>query len=326
MIKTTAKTFANTKDMSREEWLATRRKGIGGSDASAIMGLNPYSSPLAVYLDKIGKAEEKETTEAMRQGTDFENYVAERFVEYMEQNGTPVKIHRVNRILQHPDYPWMLANIDRDIVGMDAGLECKTASQNTKFKFDDGEINPHYYWQAMHYMAVTGAKEWYVAVLVYSKDFYTFRVPRNEEHIQALIEAEKDFWENHVAVNVPPLPTGADADDDAIDAIYPTGEISDVAMDLSDLNDTLDLRAFKVKERDAIQEEIDQIDQTVKLAMGTFDRAFSGDWRIKWTNTTTNRIDTKLLKEKYPQIAAECTKTTTGRRFSIGEAKKPKEE
>lgn len=320
MIKTTAKTFANTKGMSREEWLATRRKGIGGSDASAIMGLNPYSSPLAVYLDKIGKAEEKETTEAMRQGTDLENYVAERFCE-----DTGKRVKRVNRVLQHPEYPWMLANIDRDIIGEDAGLECKTTSQNTKFKLDDGEIPPHYYWQSMHYMAVTGAKTWYVAILVYTKGFYVFRVDRDEDAIRQLIEAEKDFWENHVAVKVPPLPTGADADDDAIDAIYPTGEISDVAMDLSDLNDTLDLRAFKVKERDAIQEEIDKIDQTIKLAMGTFDRAFSGDWRIKWTNTSSNRVDTKLLKEKYPQIAAECTKTTTSRRFTVGEAKSKEE-
>ena len=53
-----AKVFADTRKMTRDEWLESRRKGIGGSDASAILGLNPYSSPLAVYLDKIGKSED----------------------------------------------------------------------------------------------------------------------------------------------------------------------------------------------------------------------------------------------------------------------------
>ena len=74
-----AKVFADTRRMTREEWLDARRNGIGGSDASAILGINPSSSPLKVYLDKIGKGEEPETTEAMRQGTDLEAYVAERF-------------------------------------------------------------------------------------------------------------------------------------------------------------------------------------------------------------------------------------------------------
>ena len=71
----------STVSMTREEWLNARRKGIGGSDAAAIMGANPYASPLSVYLDKLGLAQEKEITEAMRQGTDLEDYVAKRFSE-----------------------------------------------------------------------------------------------------------------------------------------------------------------------------------------------------------------------------------------------------
>ena len=313
-----AKVFADTRKMSREEWLAARKKGIGGSDASAILGLNPYSSPLRVYLDKIGKAEEKETTEAMRQGTDLEQYVAERFT---EETGKAVK--RCNKILQHPDYPWMLANVDRLIVGENAGLECKTTSPYSKFKFDEGEINPHYYWQSMHSMAVTGAEKWYVAVLVLGRAFHIFELERNESDISALIDAEQVFWEQHVETKTPPLPTGTDVDSEAIAEMYPQGEDDDEVLDL-DMDDELNLRALKVRQRDELDNEIKEIDQRCKLALGDFQRGLSAGWKINWTNTKTERIDTKKLKEKYPLIAEEVTKVTNGRRFSVTQIKEAK--
>lgn len=154
----------STLTMTREEWLSERRKGLGGSDAAAILGMNPYRSPLAVYMDKIGIAPEILDNEAIRQGRDLEQYVAERFCE-----DTGRKVRRCNRILQHPEYPWMLANIDRDVVGEDAGLECKTTSPYNKTPFDQGDVPAPYYWQCQHYMAVTGAKSWYLAVLVHGK-------------------------------------------------------------------------------------------------------------------------------------------------------------
>lgn len=305
--------------MTRDEWLEARRKGIGGSDASAILGLNPYTSPLKVYLDKIGKSEEAETSEAMRQGTDLEAYVADRFTEE-----TGLKVKKCNKILQHPEYPWMLANVDRLIVGHNWGLECKTTSPYSKFKFDDGEINPHYFWQSMHYMAVTGYEKWYVAILVLGKAFHVFEIQRDDEAIKTLIDAEKDFWMNHVGPKVPPLPTGSDADDEAIQTLYPQGMDGVDGEDILELDsyaDMLDLRDFKARQRDALDAEIKEIDQKLKLAMGDFQKGLSHNWKISWTNTSTSRVDTKLLKQKYPGIAAECTKTTTGRRFSVTKTK-----
>ena len=306
------KVFADTRKMSHEEWLASRRNGIGGSDASAILGVNPYSSPLKVYLDKIGKSEDKETNEAMRQGTDLEQYVADRFVE-----ATGKKIRKCNKILQRPEYPWMLANIDRDIVGENAGLECKTTSPYSKFKFDEGEINPHYYWQCIHYMAVTGADRWYVSIVVLGKSHHVFCIERDEDAIETLIEAEKDFWLNHVKPKVPPLPTGGEVDDEALKVLYPTGDQGDAFIALDNMDDVLNLRALKVRQRDTIQAEIDEIDQQLKMTMGSFERGISPNWTVRWTNTCSNRVDTKALKAKYPQIAAEVTKVTAGRRFTV---------
>ena len=313
--------YADTREMTHEEWLESRRNGIGGSDASAILGVNPYSSPLRVYMDKIGKGIEEETNEAMRQGTDLEQYVAERFVEFMSTQGTPKKVRKCNKILRHPDYPWMLANIDREVLKENAGLECKTTSPFSKFRFDEGEINPHYYWQCIHYMAVTGAEKWYVSIVVLGKSHHVFCIERDEDAIQTLIEAEREFWEEHVVPRVPPLPTGNEADDKALNALYPSAEETGGAVSLDNLDDLLNLRGMKVAQRDALQIEIDEMDQQIKAAMGSFERGISENWSVRWTNTESRRLDTKALKAAMPDVAERFTKVTAGRRFTVSRVK-----
>ena len=126
-------------DMDRKEWLRLRRTGIGGSDAGAVCGLNLYSSPMKVYQDKIcdisEEPEEKifdehsrddvpdEPNEAIRQGYDLEDYVAKRFTE-----ATGFKVRRSNYMYRSLAWPFMIADVDRLVVGEDAGLECKTVS------------------------------------------------------------------------------------------------------------------------------------------------------------------------------------------------------
>lgn len=109
--------------MSREEWLAERRKSLGGSDMGAVLGLNKYRSPYAVWAEKTGLIGEAPDNEAMRQGRDLEEYVACRFEEASDK-----VVRRVNYILRNDDAPHLHANIDRRILKESAGLECKTAS------------------------------------------------------------------------------------------------------------------------------------------------------------------------------------------------------
>lgn len=150
-----------TLNMTHEEWLQRRKTGIGGSDAGAICGLNPYVSPMGVYLDKISTETTDLDNEAMRQGRDLEEYVARRFIE-----ATGLKVRRSNMMYRNSRYPFMLADVDRFIVGEDAGLECKTASAYNADKWKDGEIPAHYVLQCYHYMAVTGKRNWYIAVVI----------------------------------------------------------------------------------------------------------------------------------------------------------------
>lgn len=213
-----------SKDMSREDWLSLRRRGIGGSDAAAILGLNPWSSECDVYADKLGLLPPKEETEAMRQGRDLEDYVASRFTEK-----TGKKARRVNAMFQSCQNPFMLANVDRMIVGEDAGLECKTTSVLNLKKFKGGEFPETYYCQCVHYMAVTGAKRWYLAVLVLNQGFYHYVIDRDESEIAALVSAEADFWRNVESQELP-LVDGSDATENALHYIFPPDDEKDPAL------------------------------------------------------------------------------------------------
>ncbi|MBQ1944729.1 MAG: YqaJ viral recombinase family protein, partial [Ruminococcus sp.] len=105
-------TKISTKGMSHDQWLEARRKSIGGSDAGAICGMNPYSSAYTVYADKLMLIPPAEDNEAMRQGRDLEEYVARRFC---EEKGKRVK--RDHSIIYNTDFPYSHADVDRLVVG-----------------------------------------------------------------------------------------------------------------------------------------------------------------------------------------------------------------
>ncbi len=104
--------LVSTQGMFREQWLAVRRGGIGSSDAAAAVGLSPYKSPLELWLEKTGRKEGPDLSgsEAVFWGTTLEAIVANVYA-----NRTGNKVRRVNAVLQHPDHPFMLANLDRAV-------------------------------------------------------------------------------------------------------------------------------------------------------------------------------------------------------------------
>ena len=201
------KKLVSTLDLSYEQWLEYRKKSIGGSDCATIIGLNKFKSPYSLWAEKKGFFENSsEDTEIMRQGRDFEEYVAKRFCE-----ATDKKVRKRNYIFLHKDYDFISANIDREIVGENAGLECKTTSVYNKTDFENGEIPEYYYCQCMHYMSVMGYDKMYLAVLVLSKGFYWFEIKRDEDEIKALIEMEVDWWNRYILGNEIPEIDGSDS-------------------------------------------------------------------------------------------------------------------
>ena len=303
-------TTISTNGMCREEWIEHRRLGIGGSDAAAIIGLNPWVTPYTIWADKTGRLPEKEDNEAMRQGRDLESYVAERFTEE-----TGKKVRRKNAILISDEYPFMMANIDRDVVGEDAGLECKTTSMMNLKKFKNGEYPETYYVQCMHYMAVTGAERWYLAVLVLNQGFYVFCIERDEEEIAALIKAEQDFWENYIMPDEAPPVDGLAPTTAAINALYPGGKgeviLGGFETGLKNLCDVKN----EIKILEGLKEKYEQ---EIKEAMRDYEKATCGDYTISWRSQSRSSFDAKAFAVEHPEMdLSKYYKTSDYRVFSV---------
>ena len=284
-----------TANMTNEEWLALRMTGIGGSDAGTVCGLNPYSSPMKLFHDKTSKETEEIDNEAVRQGHDLEEYVAQRFTE-----ATRLKVRRSNYMYRSVENPFMIADVDRLIVGEDAGLECKTASAYNADKWKDGDIPLHYIMQCYHYMAVTGKRTWYIAAVILGREFVYRKLVWNDELIARLIDAEKDFWENHVMTGVMPPPDGSKACDRLLDGYFgPARKGSCVS--LPGFDEKLDRRAEIVEEIDRLQKEQSRIEQEVKLYMKDNESAASGKYRVSWSSVETTRLDTQRIKQERPE-------------------------
>ena len=300
-----------TADLTHEAWLRLRKRGIGGSDAGVICGLNPYASPMSVYYEKTSLETEDFDNESMRQGRDLEDYVARRFMEE-----TSLRVRRSNIMYQSEAYPFMLANVDRLISGENMGLECKTASAYSADKWAGDSVPAHYELQCHHYMAVTGAKAWYLAVVILGKEFKYKRIDRDEELIQNLITIEQKFWENHVLTENMPDPDGSDISNEVINRYFPTALKKSITLS-SCLNEQLKRREEIIHLANKLTQEQNQIEQQIKLFMGEYEIAFNENYRISWSNVDTVRIDSKRLKEERPDLYRDFSKSSQSRRFTV---------
>ena len=300
-----------TADMTDTEWLTLRKTGIGGSDAGAVCGLNPYSSPVKVFYDKTDSEIKELDSEAVRQGHDLEDYVAQRFME-----ATGLKVRRSNYMYRSTEYPFMIADIDRLVVVEDAGLECKTASAYNADKWKDGEIPLHYVMQCYHYMAVTGKRTWYIAAVILGQKFVYRKLVWNDELVAKLIALEKDFWENYVAAGVMPAPDGSDICSDVLNSYF-RSERKGSSIRLTGFDDRLDRREEILEQIERLQKEQKSIEQEIKLYMKDNEYAVSDSYRVSWSSVRTTRLDTAGIKEEQPEIYRNYAKQTVSRRFQI---------
>lgn len=305
--------LTSTKDLPHDKWLEYRRTGIGGSDASTIVGLNPYSSLYKLYADKKGLISATEDTEVMRQGRDFEEYVAKRFTEV-----TGKKVRRRNYMFQHDDYDYILADIDREIIGENAGLECKTTSVFNKSDFENGEIPLTYYVQMTHYMAVMGYDRMYLAVLILSKGFYWFVIERDEDEITALLQAESDFWNNHIIPErIPPI-DGSEATQEVISEIYP----DDLDNEIITISDNLMQKYKHLKElSDDVNNQLNAVKNEIKTVLGDNIHGACNGYKVTWKSQSRTTVDSKKLKKEYPDIYILVTKSSSSRVLRITEEK-----
>lgn len=169
---------------------------MGGSDAATAANMNPYKSRYSLIMEKRGAWQPEDISDlpAVRFGNELEGFIADEFA-----LRTELKVRRHSAAIIHPEHDWMVAHIDRRIVGRNEGLEIKNRGGRMAQHYgagDDGEprIYPPDMLQCQHYMACTGWQRWHLAVYFGGADFRTYEIERDDELIDGLIEIESQCW------------------------------------------------------------------------------------------------------------------------------------
>lgn len=306
--------ITRVKTANHEEWKALRGRYIGGSDSAAVVGLNPYSSPYALWAEKTGRIPGFEGNLATEVGTYLEEFVAQKFAQE-----TGKKVRKSNQSFFNSDYPWAIANIDREIVGEDAGLEIKTTSELNMRKFKGGDYPATYYCQCVHYLAVTGKQRWYLAVLIGNRDFRIFTIERDEAEIAALMAAEGDFFE-FIKNDTPPAVDGMKATGEALGAIYAdsNSEVVDLFGHGKDLEQYLSL-GERINELEGMRNEAAN---KVKEFMGDAGGGECDGFYVSWKSSTRRTFDHKRFAKDHPDIdLSGYYRESTARTFRVTDTK-----
>ncbi|WP_315809335.1 lambda-exonuclease family protein [Pseudomonas sp. C9-3] len=315
--------LVSTKDLSRDDWLAVRKRGIGSSDAAAAVGLNPYKSQLELWLEKTGrdsglpKSDVNDEESPTYWGNILESIVARH---YTQRTGN--RVRRINAVLQHPDakLDWMLANIDREVIGSEEVqiLECKTAGINGASLWREG-VPVYVQLQVMHQLAVTGKQAADVAVLLGGQHLEIHRIERDDELIHWLIELEKEFW-GYVLRDTPPPADGSESAERALRCLYPldqgrTLDFSEDAFLSSAFDELKSVRA--TLDRQGKREA--ELKQQLQQAMGDASRAVFANGMVSWRKTKDSVVFdvAQALKEKPYLLARYPTTKSGSRRFLI---------
>ncbi|CUX24336.1 YqaJ viral recombinase family nuclease [Clostridium sp. C105KSO13] len=326
------------ENLTREEWLKYRRKGIGGSDVAAIMGISPFATIRDLYNDKVGiqplmEDEEESNWVAKAVGQRLEDLVAEIF-----SKKTGLEVFPVRKMFRHPLYPFMLADVDFFIRFPDGSfgiLECKTCNYNARDKWADDAIPANYVYQVRHYMAVTNISKAYIACLYGNNEneFVIRSLERDMMEEEEIIEQEAYFWNEHVTKEVAPPYTGKP--DLILASIRRYSGYADKSLPEITISN---LETIRLEKYLNLSEEKSQIEKRKKeieaeqralsvpfvemLGQGCKAVLEDGSSRYRITYNPTKRTQIgkdrmEKLKIQYPDIYEEYTKTTESRTFRV---------
>ena len=308
------------KSLTHKQWLAIRRKGIGGSDAAAVAGASDWSSPMSVYLDKVGATPPIEANEAMQWGLRLEAAVAAEF-----ERENAVRIVGRQFLYRSRRHPFMLATIDgRYHNGSGEWLlyEGKTTGGFNREAWAN-EVPLSVYVQVQHNLAVTDYRSCGVACLIGGQRYVSYNVRRDDGFIKKLIQREREFYEQHVVPMVPPPVDGSSASSDALSALYPVsnGEQIDPLPDEDEALDLIDTYLNWQGEVKRAETERDNAANALKLMLADSDSGTAGTYRVSWASRTRKSLDAKGIAAEYPTIASKYMKETQYRVFSVKEMK-----
>ena len=303
-----------TAKMTREEWLQLRRKGIGGSDASVIMGKNPYRSILQLWEEKTGKLP---VTDDGNEYTYWGN-VMEPIIRKEFMNRTGLKVRQKHAMIFHKDYPYLFADVD-GIVTDERGEKCifeaKTASQYKAEQWED-RVPEEYILQVQHYLEVCGMDKAYIAALIGGNKFVFHTIYRDDELIRNLVSREKDFWEGCVLTGTEPVMDDSDATRDYLNQKYSDpieGSIQlqeDMKSVLAEYQDV----DCKIKE---LEKQKTGFANQIKAAMGEYETGEVDGTVVSWKKISRESLDSKRLRKEQPEVFAEYSNISSYRKLSI---------
>lgn len=320
---TVAKRLVSTKDLSREDWLAVRKQGIGSSDAAAACGIHPYLSMLELWMIKTGRMtsnidESIEGYSPLYWGNTLEPMVAKY---YQEHTGN--KVRRVNAVLQHadPDNHFMLANLDYAVTGSDDVqiLECKTAGEHGAKLWKHG-VPLYVTCQVQHQLAVTGKTAAHICVLLCGHEAKIYKVERDEHLIESITHQERLFW-HHVETDTPPTPDHSESAARALKLLYPKPKPSS-KVDLSADDGANSLFEQLLSYRDYMQEleeRHDKVKHQLQTLIADNEVAVFNKGAISWKRSKDSvGLDSKAVIKAHPDLLTQFSKTKQGsRRFVI---------
>lgn len=302
--------------LPRDEWLAWRRTGIGGSDAPIIMGLSPYRGQLSLYVDKLDRGEDPtEPTEAAMWGVRLEHLVAQRFAEV-----TGLLVREPERLERHPRYPFMIGTPDRYVYSQEGErlgiLEVKTCTLRKEWEWDP-DPTPAAVCQLRHYLAVTGMDLGWLAVLIGGQRFLYHEVRRDLAFEKGLIEREAEFWW-HVQNDVPPEPDGRDSTTAIINNKYREAAPLEVVEFEGDARTAIEELLDVHREERVNKREIERLKNIVKLALGAAEvGTVDGRPVVSWRGGSRERVDLKALKRDAPGLVEQYVERQTIRTFRV---------
>ena len=305
--------LVETAGLSHEEWLRWRQQGIGGSDVSALLGLNPWKSELELWLEKTGQGSDVVAdNESMEWGRIMEPVIRKHFEEVTGKN-----VAEVHAIMQHNKYKHMIGDIDgvtQDGDGNLAIVEIKTASEYKRSDWEDG-IPAYYETQVQHYLTVTGLEKAYVAVLIGGNTFRMYEVEADKDVQKMLIAVEAAFWDK-VKNNIRPEVDGSNASKELLDKTFAGGN-----KEVLELPDDADAYITAYLEACAQADEASakktEAANKLKDLLGDHEKGVLGDHVVSWSTVSSSQLDSKALKANEPDVCSRYVKTTTSRRFSL---------
>jgi putative phage-type endonuclease len=306
--------ISEIKYNTHEEWLGIRSKYIGGSDASAVIGLTPYASRYSLWAEKTGKVPPFEGNLTTKVGAYLEQFVADLFE---EESGK--KVRKKNSTIVNDLYPFACANVDRLVVGEKAFLEIKTTNSIPLMKKlrNSDEFPEQYYCQVVHYLAVTGLERAYLAVLINCRELKIYEMERDQAEIDALMGAEEEFWKL-VETNTPPSPDGSEATSETITALYPNA--NDDTVDLFAYNDILRKYLDLTAQIKALTDCKEEVGNMVKAYMKEAGKGESDKFKVSFSNTTRKSFDAKRFSAENGNLdLTPYYNITNSRTFKVTE-------